>query len=168
MSSWWFRLRGDRLPSCAAQGPVCQAPLSPGAAHFEPTRVRPQCPARSGTSCVGSTPLVFLTTPPPPFGSRLDAGRQKEHRDEEHGQVHCADTVSAHGQGACHAVEQQLQKVVGGDGASGEPTRRRQGGGEKGGACPRPAFLHAAPTSQAAIYLSAVALSKPVQYGWCV
>ena len=72
MSSWWFRLRGDRLPSCAAQGPVCQAPLSPGAAHFEPTRVRPQCPARSGTSCVGSTPLVFLTTPPPrPSGRAL-------------------------------------------------------------------------------------------------
>ena len=29
----------------------------------------------------------------------IDAGRQEEHRDEEHGQVHCADTVSARGQG---------------------------------------------------------------------
>ena len=31
---------------------------------------------------------------------KLDGGRQEEHRDEGHGQeLHCADTVSAHGQG---------------------------------------------------------------------
>ena len=32
-------------------------------------------------------------------GQRLDGGRQEENRDEEHRNLHCADTVSAHGQG---------------------------------------------------------------------
>ena len=33
-------------------------------------------------------------------GQRLDGGRQEEHRDEEHRNLHCAENVSAHGQGA--------------------------------------------------------------------
>ena len=50
-------------------------------------------------SCLpmGARALAQLAAAAP--GQRLDGGRQEENPDEEHRNLHCADTVSAHGQG---------------------------------------------------------------------
>ena len=50
--------------------------------------------------------LVLRKARVAPVRSRLDGGRQAEHRDEEHCQLHCVDTaVSAHGRaGRCTRV----------------------------------------------------------------
>ena len=77
-----------RAPQRGPQVEVADVPL----ALLE---IRPQSLVALKTGMGGRGAVGQQSAP----GSRLDADRQEEHRDEEHGQVHCVDTVSAHGQG---------------------------------------------------------------------